>query len=196
MIWIVIAVLIVYVVAVTWAARDAFDQTDMGCLWLTLFVTTPVLSVIAYLLMRAYVFRRREPEISLEPREYNGPLKHFGSEIEKARFIEAAASGPGTMYDPSRQPGAPPGGYRHFTDNRAETLIAQGLHGEAFEYLAEMYQLARDDKDGRGQDTYLYYIHRLPGGTPLLAAWEKERRTDAAGNGGDEPEPPSRKVPF
>lgn len=197
--WIVLAVFAVYVGVVIWAAMDAFEQTDMGCLWLALFITTPLVSVIAYLAFRAYVFRRRQPDMQLDPREYQGPLKHFGSEIEKARFIEAAARGPGTLYDPGRRGGAPPGGYRHFSDTRAETLISQGLHGEAFEYLVEMYGLARDEHDGRGQDTYMYYIHRLPDGAKLLAEWQKEQRleTGAADESPREPESPAtRKVPF
>ncbi len=87
--WIVISLFAIYVGVVIWATLDAYDQTDLGCLWLLLFITTPVLSVIAYLILRAYAFRRREPAAALDPREYQGPLKHFGSEIEKARFIEA-----------------------------------------------------------------------------------------------------------
>ncbi len=62
-----------------------------------------------------------------------------------------------------------------------------------------MYALARDERDGRGQDTYMHYIHRLPGGAKLLAGWQKEQRLEFGGDSAgpvDREPPPSRDVPF
>lgn len=196
--WYLYAVFIAYLALVIWAALDAFEQTDMGCMWLTLFFMVPVLPLIVYICFRSYVRRKMHVPDATDPREYRGHVSHFANEIEKAQYIDAVSQGQGTMYEPSR-PGAPRGGFRHFTDSRAETLLSQGLHGEAFEYLAEMYEVAQDERDGRAQDTYMYYIHRLPGGARLLAARQKERRAAGLGpddGGDDRPAPPSREVPF
>lgn len=180
-----------------WIIWDAFDHTGYGCAWLAAFLFVPGISHVVYLFIRYYVNR---PDINpglqaggIAQQEFS----RFPTEIEKARFIEAADREFGTMYEPGSN--AASVGYPHFRDERADLLLSEGRLDEAWDYLIDLYDLAKSDGDGHREDTYLHYISRLPEGLEMLYKWRGEQRLERGG-GNDDPPPPtppiSRDVPF
>ncbi len=174
-----------------WAAYDAFDHTSHGCAWLSLFILTGPVGLAIYLFMRLYANRPDQSVSQLaDPMADN--MSRFPTEIEKARFIEAASKGGGTMFNPEEGQSEIPGGFPHFSDTRAEAMITQRRFDEAWEYLIDLYSLAHRDRDGRAEDTYRHYINRLPGGAKLLQEWRTENEEFP-----EETKPPAKRdVPF
>jgi len=156
---------------------DAFNHTDMGCFWLAMFLCLPGISHIVYIFFRLYTSRPVDKKIlmqrELEKAKY--PVTRFPSDIQRAKYIDAASKEHGTMYNPEAGINEDPGGYKHFTDGRAESLLSQQRFEEAFEYLADLLAVADKSGDVRGKDTYRHYINRIPGGAGLLREWETEQ---------------------
>lgn len=167
-----IGVAVGLIVFILWAALDAFERTDVGCLWLLLFVSVPFISLPVYVFMRFYSnrpTRRRLPEEGLE----RVGISRFASDIDKLRFVAEASKERGTMYDPNAGLSVSPEGFKHFSDNRVEALLEQRRFDEALDCLVELHSLAVRDCDARGRDTYLHYISRIPGGLRLLKECER-----------------------
>ncbi len=183
-----------------WVVMDAFDHSGYGCAWLAFFICFPGISILIYLFIRFYANR---PDINpnFEMGEANQQTySRFPTEIEKARFIEAADHSLGTMYEPGASATAV--GYPHFRDDRAELLLSEGRFDEAWNYLIDLYAVAKSEADGRREDTYLHYISRLPKGTDKLAHWRRDQRLEIGSDSADDQAPPpnkpptSRDVPF
>lgn len=175
---------LLWLVVVIWAAMDAFTHTDMGCMWLCLFIFVPPLAIPIYVFMRLYTSRSvsRQVLMQRELEREQGAVSRFPTEIEKARYIAAAEQKHGTMYNPQSAVATAPDGFRHFADNRADSLLDQRRYEEAAEYLLDMYAVAAGDHDARGQDTYRHYLGRIPGGRELLHEWEVEHGTRRPGD--------------
>lgn len=185
---------ILQVIAFFWAVNHAFDHTDYGLVWVSIFILTGSLGVWVYLAMALYANRpyRGDSFKELLESKQGQAMSRFGSEIERARFIEAASSGPGTMYDPVEGVGERAEGHQHFVDARAEELLGSGRTEEAWQYLLDLHQLAAQEGDPQRRDTYRAYIARLPGGTERLRAWEGEALRESAAPAA----PQNRSAPF
>ena len=166
---------ILYVLLALWCAFDSFERTEYGMIWVFFFIVLGPIFIPIYLFMRFYADRpvpaRERLARDLE-REKWRDLRIAG-ELERARFVEQALQGPGTMYQPEVGLTIRPDGYRHFADERAEVLLNEQRHDEAWDYLIDLYSLARSEGDLRGMDTYRFYICQLPEGAALLAEWER-----------------------
>ena len=182
-----------------WAIFDAITQYDigcagMGCIWPLLFITVPPI-LLFYVFMRFYQMRAPSRQLLLErQREEQGlpPAGRFASDIDKLRFLDAAERSHGTMYDPSMDHAAPPAGFRHFTDGRAEALLEQRRYDEAEPYLLDLHAVATAAHDVRSRDTYRHYLSLVPGGLEQLQQQEQRLRSP-----GREPRSPRRPdVPF
>lgn len=95
-----------------WCMNDSFDHTDMPWVWVVILCMFMPIAVPLYLIMRAYANRGPTPARLAQMRREDSliPKFRFGSEIERARFIEAADSGQGTMYEPEGGIGERPEG--------------------------------------------------------------------------------------
>jgi len=176
-----------------WVFLDATEHTDNACAWGCLAFMLPMPIVPFYFIMRLYANRsaskRQLQRFAAERKGFEGP--RFASDIEKLKYLAWAEKGPGTMYDPLAGLSVRPDGYRHFVDQRAETLITEARYTEAWDYLIELYAVAYKDQDVRALDTYRNYISRIPDGLAQLMQWRAEES--------DEPPPPvtkTREVPF
>ncbi len=171
-----IALALLWFVLTLILVMDAFTATEMGCVWLGLFVFLPGISHIVYIFMRLYANRGVDPRVlrerELERSKY--PETRFPSEIQRAKFIEQAEKGHGTLYDPTAATFEGSAGFQHFKDNRAEALLREHRYEEAFEYLTDLLAVAVRDEDFRRRDTYRHYIQQIPGGAGLLKEWEAE----------------------
>lgn len=194
-----VILVVVYIGLLIWAIFDAITQYEigcagMGCIWPLLFFIIPP-SLIFYVFMRFYQYRAPSRHQLLErQREQQGlpPAGRFGSDIDKLRILEAAQRGHGTMYDPVRDHSAPPAGFKHFSDSRAEALLKQQRYDEAAEYLLDLYEVATAAGDVRSRDTYRHYLSLVPGGLEQLQQQEQRLRGP-----GREPHSPRRPdVPF
>lgn len=185
---------VVQLIAFFWAVNHAFDHTDYGVVWTSLFVLTGSLAVWVYIALALYANRpyRGDSFKELLESKQGKLMSRFGSEIERARFIEAAESGPGTLYDPVQGVSEKPEGWQHFVDARAEELLASGRSDEAWQYLLDLFQLAEQENDPPRRDTYRAYIARLPGGTERLRAWQGEAARATATPAA----PQNRSAPF
>jgi hypothetical protein len=165
-----------------WCIFDAFDRTDYGMVWLFFFLTLSPIFVPLYLIMRFYSDRNVPAKTVLAGELERERWRDFriGSEIERAKFIEQAMQGGGTMYDPNASLHLSTEGYRHFSDQRAEELLQHGNSEDAWQYLSELYGIARADGDLRALDTYRHYICRIPGGAARLAQRQAAETTAEA----------------
>jgi hypothetical protein len=173
-----------------WAIYDAFTYTDYGFAWSFVFAVLPPVVPI-YLAMSLYA-RRSVSQAGNRFVSSEDSSFRFSTEIERARFIEAADKGQGTLYEPAATLGSGgAAGRKVFTDHHAEGLIAGGDDQAALAYLLEMYTLAEGDGDPDRLSTYRHYILSVPGGTEALARAKAKRgdpdRPDTEGK---------RSVPF
>ncbi len=181
-------------VAAIWIYVDGSDHVEYPLVWaLLVFFMWPVFLPI-YIFFRLYAARpvsaRRQQQLN---RDRIDPMRYrFASEIEKARFIEAAESGPGTMFDQVLGENVSGLGYAHFTVDRAERLLREQRYDEAWDYLTELYALALSENDARAQDTYKHYILRIPDSFQRFKQWLEDQQHIP-----DKPVPKrKREVPF
>src|SRR5690606_21450998 len=117
-----------------WCIYDAFDRTDYGFVWLALFIMGAPIFIPLYLFMRFYSDRpqsRQEMARREMERERWRDFRLSG-DIEKAKFIESAARHGGTLYDPNAHLQRSNDGFRHFTDERAESMLTLSTFDEAW----------------------------------------------------------------
>lgn len=182
-----------FLVGAIWVYLDASEHTDNACVWGCLAYLLPFPIIPLYFIMRMYanrnVSKRQLQRFDDERKGFQG--LHLASDIEKLKYLAWAEKGPGTMYDPRAGLSVRPDGFRHFIDQRAETLLNEARYAEAWDYLIELYAVAAKDQDVRALDTYKNYLSRIPDGLERLKQWRAEVS--------DEPPPPvtrSREVPF
>lgn len=180
--------------AAIWIYVDASDHAEYPLMWALLaFFAWPVF-VPVYIFFRLYSSRpvtaRRQAQLN---RDRIDPMRYrFASEIEKARFIEAAENGPGTMFDQVLGENVSGMGYAHFTVDRAERMLREQRYNEAWDYLTELYALALNENDPRAMDTYKHYILRIPESYQRFKQWLEDQQHIP-----DKPAPKrSREVPF
>ena len=159
-----------------WIWIDASERTDYGCVWAALALLFPLIVIPLYIFMRFYatrpVSRRALAEHERERARFTD--SRFPSDIDRTGYIRQAASGPGTLFNPAG--GGPAGGYKHFTDHRAEALIEQARYEEALDYLLDLYSVAEANGDNRALDTYRHYFSLLPAGSRQFEAWRRRGR--------------------
>jgi hypothetical protein len=178
------------VVLILWAALDAFERTEAGCLWLVLFVTIPFISLPIYLFARFYADRPAMKGLHDERPEGTW-VSRFPSDFDKLSYIRQLGQSEGSALAPDNAMRITGRGYKHFTDSRAEALLEQRRFDEALDYLLDLYALAVRAGDARGRDTYLSYISGVPGGTVLLREWEREQlKPQGSADAVDRREPP------
>jgi hypothetical protein len=158
--------------AVGWVYYDALDNAEYPLVWAVLVFMLPPLFLPLYIILRLYTMRRAgKRTIERMEQDRLGAMDYrFGSDVERARFIEAQERGTGTLYQPRGGIPEHSAGFAHFTVERAEQLIAAQRFDEAWEYLSDMYAVAAKEDDVRAMDTYQHYICRLPGGAARLSA--------------------------
>jgi hypothetical protein len=178
--WLLMAVCIGWGLLVVWCCVDSFNHTDMGCLWTVLMISPLGPLVVPFYFFGTMYARRNVSARKLAEMRGDGEeidiTRRFASEFERAKFIEAAERGGGTMYDPGLAPKEQPEGRQHFKDERAETLLKEGRHDEAWHYLIDLYSLASEDGDRDREETYRNYIARMPDGLARLRAWRRGDR--------------------
>jgi len=160
-----------------WVLVDAYDHAEYPCLWFVMVAMFMPIALPLYIFLRLYSARsasRRVRELRKNEREAV-PIVRFGSDIERAKYIEAAQGGAGTLFSPANLPKSE-FGYAHFQVERAERMLGEARYEEAFTYLVELYQMARAENDPRAVDTYRHYIARLPQGLTWLQQWEAAKR--------------------
>lgn len=185
----VLAIVIAVVVYV-----DASDNAVYPFVWAILMLVAWPLFLPVYIFFRFYTSRgmsaRRLQQLNQE--RIDPARFRFPSEIEKAKFIQAAVEGPGTMFEPLLGENVSAQGFAHFTVERAELLLREQCYDEAWEYLTELYGIARLNSDPRALDTYRHYILRIPGVQQRFRDWleEQDRPVDAPAR------KPKREAPF
>jgi hypothetical protein len=182
-----------FLIGAIWVYMDASEHTDHACVWGCLAYMLPFPIIPLYFIMRMYANRNASKrQLERYAREREGlDVPRLASDIDKLHYLEWAEKGPGTMYDPQAGLSVRPEGYRHFIDQRAETLLMEARYEEAWDYLIELYAVAAKDQDVRALDPYRNSLSRLPDGLERLSHW---RAAESA-----EPPPPvtrSREVPF
>ena len=157
-----------------WIYHDAQSRTSNGCFWGALAFAVPPIGVPLYYIglltihIRDYdpAFKRRQEQD--EMRELERKRRTSMGDIERIREEEARDPDGGTMFDPASGHSVSREGFRHFNDQHAEELLGELKHDEAWDYLSDLFLVARDDGDGRGMDTYRNYISRIPNGLKRL----------------------------
>jgi hypothetical protein len=157
--------------AAGWVFWDAVQRAgEWGFLWGVFALGAAPVVVPLYLICIVIADRpapawvQREKELATEAtRRY----KAMG-ELERVKFLEAAAGNGGTLYTGVTGMAPHNRGVKHFGDAHAEQLIGTQQFGPAFLYLYDMYVLAADDSDVRGEETYRHYIMQLPQGAEWL----------------------------
>jgi hypothetical protein len=158
-----IALFIVIAGMVGWAIWDVFEHTDYGIVWLVSFLVFPPL-IPVYVFMSLYSRRATQRSPVDGGREFS-----MGSELDRARFIEAAQDGRGTLYEPSAMLGGGGLPRKAFTDHKADEMLAARHYDAAATYLTEMLELAQSDGDPDRLSTYRWYLSQLPDGRGLAA---------------------------
>ncbi|MCC7477288.1 hypothetical protein IT575_02420 [bacterium] len=170
-----------------WCVVDAFTHTDNGCLW-TILLLTPLNPIVVPFYVFGTLYSRRQVtkrQLSLSGKEVETDISmRFASEIERAKFIQSAMKGGGTMYEPGVAVVERPEGRQHFRDERAESLLLEQRFEDAWNYLIDLYSLAREDVDFEREETYRSYLARIPQGLERLARWEKGLAADSAASAG------------
>jgi hypothetical protein len=193
--WLMVLIAIGWSLLTLWCIVDSFTHTDLGCVWAILLIgPLNPLTVPFYFFSAMYSRRNVSPrklsQLGGDPEEYD-ITRRFASEFERAKFIEAASRGGGTMYDAGMTVQKLPEGKQHFRDDRAEELLKEARFDEAWIYLIDLYALSQDGADWEREETYRHYISRLPEGLTRLNAWQRgERGTPAT----DAPVEPKRRA--
>jgi hypothetical protein len=169
--------ILAWVGAATWVLWDSVQRMQVwGVLWgFCAFGMAPI--VVPLYIFAVIIADRPAPAWVQREREFQKEqvTKFKGmNEFERARYMEAAAGGAGTLYG---GPGMRPSdnGAKLFEDAHAEALLAANDPDAAFIYLYDLYQLAVENSDPRGMETYKYYIARLPHGLELLRRATEQR---------------------
>jgi len=171
---------LVMIVSGIWIYIDAQTRTGNGCFWGALAFAVPPIGVPLYYigLLTMHIrdndpaFKRQRAEEKETAKKEHRRYKMMG-DIERAREEQARKSLGGTMFDPASGIGINREGHKHFTDQRAEYLIQSLQFEAAWDYLADLFVLAREENDARSVDTYRYYIARLPDGLERLRELER-----------------------
>jgi hypothetical protein len=171
------AAITMVVIGAFWVLVDAYDHAEYPCVWFVMVMLFFPLALPLYIFLRMYSARSASRRVREQRRQERDavPMVRFASDIERAKFIEAAQGGAGTLFSPPNLPKSEYG-YAHFQVDRAERMIGEARYQEAFNYLVELYQMARDENDLRAVDTYRHYIARLPQGLTWLQQWEVKKR--------------------
>jgi len=162
------------VVSGLWIWVDANSRSGNGCFWGLLAFVCPPIGVPFYYISLAVVNSKgpgasaRQRSAERREREQERKRLVMMGDIERQREQAEGAGQPGRLFDPAAGMARRSDGCKHFTDEHAESLITAGKHEEAWHYLRDMYELAREEDDGRRKDTYLNYIARLPEGLNRL----------------------------
>jgi len=157
-----------------WVYLDAQTRTSNGCFWGALAFAVPPIGVPLYYIgllsmhIRDYDPAFKSKQQQNEMREQERRRRTAMGDIEKIREEQARDPDGGTMFDPLSGHSVSREGFKHFSDQRAEELLGEMKHEEAWDYLSDLYLLAREEGDGRAMDTYRHYISRIPGGLKRL----------------------------
>jgi hypothetical protein len=152
-------------VAGLWVGVDAETRIGNGWVWGSIAFACPPLGVPLYyglLLAQALGNGRRNRELDAQQASSKEQRRRFTAmgAIEREHYLADAQASGGTVYG-APAPGAAAGA-RHFTDERAEELLAAGDPAAAREYLTDMLALAREQGDSVREQTYRHYLSRLP----------------------------------
>lgn len=157
--------------AAMWVLWDSLQRAgEWGWVWGVLaFGAAPV--ILPLYLVCIVIADRPAPEwVQREKELQKAEVTRFKAmgELERVKYLEAAAGNGGTVYAGSGGMQPHDRGIKQFSDSHAEQLIAAKQHDAAFVYLYDMYTMAQGDNDSRGAETYRYYIAQLPEGLALL----------------------------
>ena len=158
-------------VAGLWIGVDAEMRIGNGWLWGCIAFVCPPVGVPLYyglLLYRSLSDGRRNKDLDAEQASLKEQRRKFNAmgAIEREHYLADAQASGGTLFGAS--PRAAEVSTAHFTDERAEELLASGDHAAAWDYLADMHALAREQGDTARAQTYRHYISLLPGGVDRL----------------------------
>ncbi len=180
---VLIVISLAWSLATIWCILDAFTNNDNGCLWLMLMLS-PLNPIVVPFYFFGKLYSQRSVsrrQLSLTGKDVETDISmRFASEIERAKFIQSAMKGGGTMYEPGISVQERPEGRQHFRDERAEGLLQELRYDDAWSYLIDLYSLAREDADFERVETYRSYLARIPQGLERLTQWEQGSRSAAA----------------
>jgi hypothetical protein len=202
----VIPLLCLYLGLIAWLTYDA-SQDSNWFVWLLLFlfagpVTIP-LYLIASRLARRSTSQARLDALADGKRTLGSEFK-FGSEIDRAKWMQDQDPTVGTMFEPSL--GLSLRSDRHvikFSDPYAEELLARGDEAGALRYLLGMYAIATEQGDLERQAGIRALVGaKITRGVERLQYWERtgeDLPVDAAAPKPTSIQPPKvreRKAPF
>lgn len=158
-------------VAGLWIGVDSESRIGNGWLWGSIAFACPFLGVPLYYGLLLYLCirdGRRNKELDAEHEQVREQTRRFKlmGEIERQQYLANAERSGGTLYGAQQE--AASLGARHFTDERAEELLVRRQYEDAWDYLSDLYAVARAERDQHRTQTYLYYIGRLPDGAQRL----------------------------
>jgi len=156
------------VISGLWVYIDANSRVGNGCFWGALAFAVPPIGLTLYYgsllvmaLRNAHGPSGQDRAARAEQEQLRKKLVTQG-EIERQKYLEHAETYGGTLFNPQAGMGQPQSGSKHFTDQRAEELIAQKQYEEAKRYLLDMQALASEEHDAVRRETYRYYLAHLP----------------------------------
>lgn len=164
----------VMVVSGLWIYVDAQTRVGNGCFWGALAFAVPPIGVpLYYIGLLVMNVRNTDPafrgnRLERQQQEQERKRRVGMGDIERLREERERDEHGGTMFDPVSGISVSRTGFAHFSDAHAEELIEQHSYEQAWEYLSDLYRLARAEGDGRAQDTYRHYISQLPDGLRRL----------------------------
>lgn len=157
-----------------WIYLDAETRVGNGCFWGALAFAVPPIGVpFYYFCVLVMTIRNTDPAFRSRKRERQQQEQErrrlvMMGDIERLREERGRDDYGGTMFDAQSGIGISREGFRHFTDSRAEDLIEGQRYEQAWDYLSDLYRLARSEGDQRALATYRHYISRLPDGLKRL----------------------------
>jgi hypothetical protein len=171
--------ILLWVGSAAWVMWDSVQRTQVwGVLWGFLALGAAPIVVPLYIIAVVIANRPAPAWVERERAFQKEQVTKFKgmSEFDRVRYLEAAAGGAGTLY---AGPGLRPSenGAKLFEDAHADRLLAAQDYDGAFVYLYDLYLLALEDNDPRGEQTYKHYIGQVPHGFDLLKRARERRVT-------------------
>ena len=152
-------------VAGLWVGVDSETRIGNGWLWGSIAFVCPFIGVPLYyglLLYYALNTGQRNKQLDAERDSIREQTRRFNAmgAIEREHYMMVAEQAGGTLYGDSPTAATP--NTRHFTDQRAEELLALRRYDEAREYLSDLLALAKESGDRDREQTYRFYLEQIP----------------------------------